>query len=57
MYRFQKKFNKNSGEERDKAPRGPLKYVKDVSLRLILMDKGGNRLYVHLPFCLSSPVG
>ena len=48
IYKFERKFNNHSGDWReDKAPKNFIELWKDVSLRLILKDKGGNRHYVY----------
>ena len=47
IYKFERKFNKHSGER--KSPKEFIEISKDVSLRLILKEKGGNQ---HcLPIC------
>ena len=45
--KFDRNFNKYSGER--KSPREFIETWEDVSLRLILKDKGGNQ--DCLPFC------
>ena len=47
IQKFERKRNKLSGERQ--SPREFIKMQKDVSLRLILKDKGGNQ--ECLPFC------
>ena len=50
---FERKFNNHSGErERERERESPREFIKkwkNVFLRLILKDKGGNQDY--LPFC------